>query len=78
MKIALAKEYFDLGLVTGVIVRAPTLMHDGWTIELEGRVGNALPVIETDRGEVRTWRTLDAAAKAVRQIGPRQWSVVTD
>jgi hypothetical protein len=78
MDTAKAKEYFGLDLLTGALVRAPSVLHSGWTIELSGNLGNAKPTLETARGQVREFKTLDAAAKAVREIGFTYFSVITD
>lgn len=78
MEVSRAKEYFSLGLITGILVRAPSVLHAGWTIELSGNLGNAVPVIRTARKEVREFKTLDAAAKVVREIGAQQFSVIAD
>lgn len=78
MNIATGKEYFDLGLLTSATIRAPFLDHDGWTVEVTGQIGNASPVLHTARGQVRKFKTLDAAAVACREIGFRQFSVIVD
>lgn len=78
MNIATASDYFALGLLDRATVRAPFMSHDGWTVEIGGNIGNADPLLRTSRGQVRLFRTLDAAANAVRSIGFRQFDVVTD
>lgn len=78
MKIERAKEYFDLGILTDALVRAPYVLHKGWTVEVSGNTGNASPSIETVRGQVREWSSLDSAARAVRAIGFRSFRVITD
>lgn len=78
MDIKKAADYFELGLIKGLLVRAPSVLHDGWTIEMSGNIGNASPTLHTTRGDVREFKTLAAAASAARQIGFRQWSVITD
>lgn len=78
MDISKAREYFQLDLIRDALVRAPSVLHNGWTIELSGNLGNASPIIHTARGEVREFKTLDAAAKAVRDIGLKQFNVITD
>lgn len=77
MTIAKAKEYYSLGLVHSVVVHAPDLLNSGWTVELCGNIGSAGPLLKTSRGDVRAFKTLDAAAKVVREIGLRTWSVTT-
>lgn len=78
MDIGTAREYFHLGLLTGALVRAPTVLHQGWTIEIQGTTGNADPVLRAARGQVRQFRTLDAAWRVVREIGFRYFTVITD
>jgi hypothetical protein len=78
MDIGKAKEYFELGLIQSAVVRSPSVLHDGWTIELNGNIHGAQSILHTARGDVRKFKTLDAAAKTVRQIGLREWRVITD
>ena len=79
MKIETAREYFALGLVTGATVRPPSIMHpDGWTVELIGRTGSVSPMIETARGDVRQWKTLDAVGRTIAEIGLKRWEVLTE
>ncbi|OJK60167.1 hypothetical protein BK247_26585 [Escherichia coli] len=78
MDIGKAKEYFGLGLIQAAVVRSSSILHNGWTIELSGNIGSAQPTLHTARGEVRQFKTLDAAAKVVREIGLREWRVITD
>jgi hypothetical protein len=73
-----AKDYFAAGIVTGACARAPDGLHAGWTVEFSGAPGNWHPVLETARGKHREFRTLDATAKAIREVGFKQWSVITD
>ena len=75
MDIGKAKEYFGLGLIQGAVVRSSSVLH---TIELSGNIGSAQPTLHTARGDVRQFKTLDAAAKVVREIGLREWRVITD
>lgn len=78
MDIGKAREYFELGLIQGAVVRSPNVLHNGWTVELSGSIGSAQPTLHTARGDVRQFKTLDAVAKAVREIGLREWRVITD
>lgn len=76
MDIQKAKDYFELGIVTGATVQAANLMHpDGWTIEFSGKFGEANPLFETMRGDVRQFKTQDACAKVLIEIGFKKWSV---
>jgi hypothetical protein len=78
MEIGTAREYFHLGLLTAALVRAPSVLHEGWTIEMEGNTGNADPILRAARGQVREFKTLDAAGRAVREIGFKELRVITD
>lgn len=78
MNIARAKEWFQLGVIKMAHVRAPFGRFEGWTIELAPNVPNAEMQLETARGEIREFVTLDAAAKAVREIGIKTFDVITD
>lgn len=66
----------QLGLLRGLTVRGPTVMHAGWTIEVHGQLGAGEPMIRTSRGEVRVWRSLDTASRAVDRIGFKSFSVI--
>ena len=78
MDIGKAKECFGLGLIRSAVVRPPSLLHNGWTIELNGTFSGGQTTLYTARGDVRCFKTLDAVAKAIREIGLREWRVVTD
>lgn len=78
MDIVKAKDYFFLGVLKAATVHAPSVMHpSGWTIHFDGKLGDASPVFKTMRGEVRQFKTLDAAAKVLAEIGFKKWSVKT-
>lgn len=78
MEIGKVKEYFVLGLVTGATVRAPDIINKGWTVEFSGKIEQIDPTLHTAKGAVRAFKTLDAVAKAMREIGLREWRVVAD
>lgn len=78
MKISDAKEYFQLDALPQAMIRQAFNDYEGWTIEFTGYRGNAKPVLEISRGRVREFRTLDSAAKAVREIGFKTFTVITD
>lgn len=76
MDIQKAKDYFKLGAITGASIQAASIIHpDGWTIEFSGKFGEASPLFETMRGEVRQFKTLDSCAKVLAEIGFKKWSV---
>lgn len=67
MKLARAKDLFEFGILTKAeIVDNP--MGSGWLLQLTGRSGE-LHTIETDRGQTRVFKTLDAAFKLCEEIG---------
>lgn len=79
MELERAKDYFRVGLIEDALVKAPDVINQqGWTIELRGNFGNADPILRASRGGTRTFKTLDAAANVVREIGLKQWRVITD
>lgn len=76
MEIAKAQELFLMGNLDVLLVRCPDLLNNGWTIEIRGNIGRLNPIIETARKQNRCFKTLDAAAKAARNIGFKQFEVV--
>ncbi len=78
MNIGRAKEYFQLGLLDSALIRAPSVLHEGWTIEFSGRLANVSPSLETTLGRVRQFSAIATAAKAVRDVGFKQFCVITD
>ena len=75
MEIATAKEYFHLGLLSGARVRAPFVLHAGWTVEFSGTLGNADPLLRTARRAVREFASADSALSVCRDIGLRSVAV---
>jgi hypothetical protein len=64
-----AREYFSLGVVRGFdILRSP--MGDGWQLILNGKSGSSW-TFETARSEPRIFSTIEAAVRAVEEIGGR-------
>lgn len=77
MDINKAKDYFHLGLFTGATVFGHSLMYsDGWTIEFKGSTEKSGGMLKTVRGEVRQFKTLDAAASVLNDIGFKMFTVV--
>lgn len=65
-----AREYYDLGIITNFhLVRDP-LHAGGWMIHIEGKSG-ASWTLQTARGDVRSFATLDAAARVIEETGMR-------
>lgn len=82
MDIATAKDYYRLGLIEDVLVRAPWKEYQGWTIEFSGRVGNADPILRVarksadGRSGAKEFARLDSAARELAQIGIQQFRVI--
>ncbi len=76
MDILKAKDYFNLGVIKAATVHAPCVMHPkGWAIYFDAKLVDSTLVFKTMRGEVRQFKTLDAAAKVLAEIGFKRWSV---
>ena len=67
MKLSRAKDLLEFGVLRGVEITANP-MDSGWILQLAGRSGE-MHVLETDRGGVRVFKTLDAAFKLCEEIG---------
>lgn len=78
MKFDYARDLLTMGLMDRAEVRGPFMKFDGWTIEFfleSGKVPNCSTLLETAKGDVREFKTLDAAANALSQIGFKQFTV---
>lgn len=63
-----AREYFELGAIAGfAVVRVP-MSDGGWAVTANGRTG-ASWTLRTARGDMRVFATLDAAVRAVEEVG---------
>lgn len=67
MKLSRAKDLLEFGVVRGVEITTNP-MASGWILQLAGRSGE-MHTLETDRGGVRVFKTLDAAFKLCEEIG---------
>ena len=71
-----AKDYFHLGLLTSASIFSPSVMYsDGWTVDFKGNTEKTSGTLKTVRGEVRQFKTLDAAANALHDVGFRRFTV---
>jgi len=79
MKLAKAKEYYALGLISGLwAVQASSGCVEGWILVLDSSVGQAgSHSLKTALGEEKFYATLDSLNRdVVRIIGSRQsWSM---
>lgn len=66
MQIGQAKEYFDLGVITGFTV-TPRPMGKGYYLGIEGKEGKRW-VLETKVGEVKVFASLDTLVGQVKLI----------
>ena len=69
MKIKQAKEYFDLGVLTGfAAVRDP--MTTGWLLAIEGKEGRSW-TLKTALGSVKSFASLDTLVGEIEGITGR-------
>lgn len=71
MKIAQAKDYFDVGLITGFdIIRDPLALGrpGAWLLSLNGKGGKSW-MFNTSRDEIRSFRTFEAVIQTILDIG---------
>jgi hypothetical protein len=67
MKIKLAKDYFDLGVITQInAVKNPD--SPGWLMQIEDKNGKQ-QTLQTARNQAKSFATLDALVKDVERIG---------
>ena len=65
----LAQHYFDQGVIASFhLLRDP--ISSGWIVCIEGTSGTSW-TLQTTRGEVRSFASLDSAVKAVEDTGMR-------
>lgn len=67
MKLSKAKDLAEYGVARGVLI-TPNPMSDGWLLEIVIETGDR-KTLETDRGEVRVFKTIDTAFKTAETIG---------
>lgn len=76
MKTNQAKKYFEMGILTKAIVDGPLHCDPGYRVFFESdRLLSESNYIETARGEIREFKTLDAAMNALAKIGFRRFTV---
>ena len=79
MKMDYARDLKGLGALERAEVRAPFMKFEGWTVEFfleNGKLPNCSTLLETALGKTREFKTLDAAARALEQIGFKQFTVI--
>ena len=72
MNIQQAKDYFKIGVIDCCYIVAPDNIHDGYTLELNGKTGG---ILVTSTREVRVFKTLDSAVKVAKVIGFKKLEV---
>jgi len=72
MKLDILKNDLSKGLIHGFKVRAPDILNDGWYIMIHWGFTSEL---EKARGGTRTFATLDAAAKLLKELGIKEFTV---
>lgn len=75
MDMTRAREFGEIGLIGGATV---TKEGEGWTVELSGRFGQLNPFIETLRGELRIFQSLETASRAIESMGVKKFLVVLE
>ena len=69
MKVKQAKEYFELGIITGLdAVRDP--MGKGWLLVVVGKEGRSW-TLQTAKGESKTFSSLDTLVGEIEAITGR-------
>lgn len=76
MDTKIAKLMVEWGRITGAQVVSYQEFGQGWRIEFLGEMGNETAALETARGGVREFRTLDAAAGLLAGLGIKAFGVV--
>ena len=56
-------------LIAAGAVKQVRLVGDGGSVYAEIQTSGGKSVAQTDRGQVKTWQTLDAAARWLRALG---------
>ncbi len=74
MKIAQAKEYFDLGVITRFYA-VRDLNPSAWLLCIEGREGRSW-TLQTSKGESKVFSSLDTLAGEISKITGRVTSVI--
>jgi hypothetical protein len=69
MDIAKAKEYFELGLITG-FYSVRDLEPGSWVLCIEGSDGRSWD-LKTAKGQMKTFRSLDTLAGEIESISGR-------
>lgn len=76
MNIAKAKEYFKLDIVNGAVVRK--VEENEWEVDLgAGKILDIERRIETARGEVKRYKSLDSALNDLTTIGIKEFAVIS-
>lgn len=65
-----AREIFAAGLLSRFTIARDPLQSDGWVLQIESTNGFRW-TLETARGDVRVFSTLDAVEATLRQIGAK-------
>lgn len=74
MQIQQAKEYFELGVVTGFCAVRDPLVSGNWMLVVAGKEGNSW-TLQTALGKVKSFASLDTLVKQVEGISGRVTSL---
>jgi hypothetical protein len=70
MQIAQAKEYFNLGIVTGIQAVRDPMAVGAWLLVVMGKEGRSW-TLQTKLGKAKSFSSLDTLAGQVEQIAGR-------
>lgn len=74
MQIKQAKEYFELGIITGFEVVRLAMGGDTWTLLINGKEGRSW-MLETQLGETKKFASLDTLVRQIEDITGRVQSL---
>lgn len=66
-KISKVKDLFSYKVLTDAMI-VPQPMCDGWLLQFRDNESRLL-TLETDRGQIRIFKTIDAAFKTAQEVG---------
>lgn len=70
MQLKQAKEYFELGVITGFEVVRLAMGGDAWTLIIQGKEGRTW-MLETQLGKTKQFASLDTLVGQVQEITGR-------
>lgn len=74
MQVKQAKEYFDLGIITGFEIVRVAMGGDVWSLVISGKESRSW-TLQTQLGQVRQFASLDTVVKQIQDITGRVTSL---